>query len=85
MMETLECQRTQTANGQGADEDPLKIDRMLRIREVVNVVGLSRSSIYSHIRNGLFPKPLLIGARATAWRASDIRAWLDQRKPSDVT
>lgn len=54
-----------------------QIDPLHRRKVVENVTGLSRSSIYAKIAEGTFPRPVQIGARAVAWRASDIRAWMD--------
>ncbi len=52
---------------------------VLRRPEVEARVGLSRSSIYAFMAAGQFPKPIRLGARAVAWRASDIEAWLASR------
>ena len=53
-----------------------QIDPLHRRKVVENVTGLSRSSIYAKIAEGTFPRPVQIGARAVAWRSSDIRAWM---------
>lgn len=53
-----------------------KGDRILRFPEVVAKVNRPRSSIYLMINQGLFPKPVKIGARAVGWRASTVDAWL---------
>lgn len=54
------------------------IDRLLRYREVEEVTGFRRSTIYFWMSKGLFPKPLKIG-RAIAWRERDIQQWMDER------
>lgn len=36
--------------------------------------GISRSTGIKLVSDGLFPKPFLIGARQTGWRASEIDA-----------
>lgn len=54
------------------------MDRLLRSREVEQVTGFRRSTIYSWMKKGLFPKPLRIG-RAIAWRERDIQKWMDER------
>lgn len=54
-----------------------QFDSLHRRKVVETVTGLSRSSIYAKIAEGTFPRPVQIGARAVAWRASDIRAWMD--------
>jgi prophage regulatory protein len=58
--------------------------RVLRRPSVQDMTGLGRSTLYEMMARGDFPKPVRIGARAVGWRESDIVAWLDSRKPSDV-
>ena len=54
-------------------------DRLLRLSEVRTRTALGRSTIYRKMRDGSFPKPLKIGARAVRWRESEIEAWLAAR------
>jgi len=54
-------------------------DRIIRRREVETLVGLSRSTIYSRMAQGTFPKPIPIGGRLVGWLSSDIQAWIDQQ------
>ncbi|MHB8388779.1 MAG: helix-turn-helix transcriptional regulator [Acidobacteriaceae bacterium] len=54
-------------------------EKFLRIQEVQKRVPFSRSSIYSKIRLGVFPKPINLGARAVAWLESDIDGWIEAR------
>lgn len=49
---------------------------VLRRKQVEQVVGLSRSTIYQRMRDGTFPKPVPLGGRAVGWRTSDIEAFL---------
>ena len=49
-------------------------DRLLRRRQVEEITGMSRSTIYKMMQNGEFPRPVRIGPAAVRWRASDIRA-----------
>jgi prophage regulatory protein len=41
--------------------------------------GLSRSQTYAKIRDGSFPAPISLGARAVGWLESDIDAWLESQ------
>jgi len=52
---------------------------ILRMRDVVNATGLSRSTIYHMIKTNEFPRPIRLGQRAVGWLQSDITSWLDQR------
>lgn len=49
---------------------------VLRLPAVITRCGLSRSLIYSGVKSGDFPKPILIGKRAVAWLESEIESWL---------
>lgn len=57
----------------------LNSNRLLRLEVVMNFTGLSKSSIYSFIKNGLFPNPIKIGKRAVAWRSDELQDWLKSR------
>ncbi|CAE08180.1 conserved hypothetical protein [Parasynechococcus marenigrum WH 8102] len=42
------------------------------------MTGLSRSTIYSHMSQGLFPKQSKVGTRIAVWLESDILSWIEQ-------
>ena len=48
----------------------------LRLPDVVALAGLRSSTIYDLIRDGKFPAPHKITARASGWRTSEINHWL---------
>ena len=52
---------------------------ILRIRAVSARTGLSRSSIYLKIKEGTFPRPISLGARAVGFLSTDIDYWLSER------
>jgi len=53
---------------------------VLRLPSVKSVTGLSRSTIYRRISQGLFPKPISLGSsRAVGWLSSDIQSWIDNQ------
>ena len=54
-------------------------NRILRLPEVIEKVGLSRSSIYSRIHEGRFPSPVSLGGRAVGWLSSELEAWIDEQ------
>ncbi len=54
-------------------------ERLLRRRNVEEITGLSRSSIYRLMQEGEFPRPVRVGPTAVRWRESDITAWLESR------
>lgn len=52
---------------------------ILRRPEVERRTGLSRSTIYLHIQQNRFPKPIKLGARAVGWLQCEIDEWLTSR------
>jgi prophage regulatory protein len=54
-------------------------DRTLRIAQVIELTGLSRSTIYAMVKSGDFPENHPIGSRAVAWREADVLEWLRDR------
>jgi prophage regulatory protein len=53
--------------------------QLYRLPAVKYQTGLGRSSIYDGVSKGTFPSPIKIGARAVAWLADEIAAWIDAR------
>ena len=51
------------------------IKKIYRLSEVMDMTGLSRSSIYLRISTNEFPKPVKLGRRAVGWPEESIIAW----------
>ena len=45
---------------------------ILRLPAIETGTGLSRSTIYLRIEEGLFPKPVSLGGRAVGWPANEV-------------
>ncbi len=52
--------------------------RIIRLPQVIDRVGLARPTIYRYIRAGLFPKQIKIG-RQSGWIESEIESWINER------
>ena len=52
---------------------------ILRLPQVKNQTGLSRSAIYQRIADGAFPKQIDLGGRAVGWLEADIQNWIKHR------
>ncbi len=66
-----------------APEDDNKLpDRVLRIAEVEDMVGMSEATIWREIQTGQFPPALRLSARCRGWRLSDLLSWLATRPPA---
>ena len=53
--------------------------RLLRIRQVMQVTGLSRMTIYRLERAGNFPQRRRLGMNSVAWLEGDVSQWVDSR------
>lgn len=51
-------------------------DRIIRIKTVLEVTGLSRSTLYRKMAAGSFPKQVKISDRCTGWRQSAVNEWM---------
>lgn len=59
--------------------DPLTQERFVRLPEVMQLTGISKTTVYDYIRRGAFPKQYHLTARISAWKLSEITAWLQTR------
>ena len=50
--------------------------RIIRLKEVIDSTGLARSTIYKHIGEGTFPKPVSLGDRCVGWVDSEVHDWI---------
>jgi prophage regulatory protein len=54
-------------------------NRFLRLPEVVERTGYSRTSIYRAAAAGKFPAPIKTGARMSAWLEHEVDRWKADR------
>ncbi|WP_186083486.1 AlpA family phage regulatory protein [Burkholderia gladioli] len=54
-------------------------NRVVRMRPLIERVGLSKSEIYRRIQGGTFPRPIALGVRAVGWLERDVELWLTTR------
>ena len=52
-------------------------DRLLKVKDVQEILQLSRSAVYAAIRAGLLPKPIKIG-KSARWKASVIAGMVEK-------
>ena len=52
---------------------------ILRLPEVKAQTGLSRSTIYSRVKNNSFPSPISLGPRSVGWVEAEIQEWLQEQ------
>lgn len=52
-------------------------DRLLKVKDIQEILQLSRSAVYAAIRAGFLPKPIKIG-KSARWKASVITGMVDK-------
>jgi prophage regulatory protein len=50
--------------------------RFLRLPEVMNITGLSRSTVYRLAGRGEFPEQFKLSTRTAAWDAAEVQQWM---------
>ena len=53
-----------------------RLDRFMRVEEVLYVTGMSCSTLYRKIGRGTFPRQVNLGVNMVAWRESQIADWM---------
>ena len=53
-------------------------DRILRMPQVVEMVGLCRASIYNKMRDDAFPRQVKLG-RLSGWLESEVQGWIREQ------
>ena len=53
--------------------------QIYRIKDVIKVTGLSRSTIYRLMDQDRFPKPIKLSQRIVGFLEQDIEQWIQER------
>lgn len=53
--------------------------KILRLKAVMEMTGLARSTIYKYMSDGQFPKQTKLGLRSVGWLHQEVEAWLTER------
>jgi len=53
--------------------------RILRLKEVIHLTGLSKSTIYDRMQTGDFPKAVPLGGRIVGWSDEEINGWIQSK------
>jgi prophage regulatory protein len=54
------------------------LNRMLRLPEVVELTGLSPTTLWRRERNGEFPRRRRLGSTLVAWRSDEVAEWMER-------
>ncbi|GHB67690.1 hypothetical protein GCM10008107_16420 [Psychrosphaera saromensis] len=54
------------------------VERIIRIDEMMQLLRVSRSTLYRRVKSGSFIKPVTINNKTKGWKQSDYERWLSQ-------
>ena len=58
---------------------PQQLQLFIRLPEVRQKVGMSKSYIYDLITQDKFPKPVKVSSRISCWVAAEVDQWVQER------
>ena len=61
---------------------PQLTDCFIRRPTILKATGLTDSTLFHLVRNGVFPRPYKLSSRISAWKLSEVQAWMDSRQRS---
>ena len=50
--------------------------KLMKLPAVLTRVAISRSKLYANVKEGTFPAPISLGARAIAWVEEEVEQWI---------
>lgn len=53
--------------------------RIIRLKEVMKMTGLGRSTVYKYVAENVFPKPISLGDRCVGWLESEVLGWISSK------
>ena len=56
----------------------------VRLPQILEIFPVSKSSWWEGCRSGIFPKPVKLGPRTSAWRVEDIRALMERINTASI-
>jgi len=53
--------------------------KFMRLKEVMEMTGLARATVYKYFANNQFSESVSLGDRAVAWLESEVEEWMLER------
>jgi prophage regulatory protein len=66
-------------NHQNMAEALPKNERILRMHQITDLTGLSKSTLYLYMKQGKFPRSIPIGERSRGFVESQVQEWINQK------
>lgn len=53
--------------------------RLIKLKEVLHITGLSRSTVYRFMSSGGFPMKVELGGNSVAWVENEVEEWISEK------
>ena len=53
--------------------------KLLRLRDVIKMTSLTRTTIYNYMSEGKFPKNIHLGPKISVWIEREIQEWINSK------
>lgn len=53
--------------------------KVLRLRQVLEITGLSKSTLYLYIQNREFPTQVQLGPKRVGWIEEEVQGWIKRK------
>jgi prophage regulatory protein len=53
--------------------------KFYRVNQLIQILSISKSTIWSWVNKGVFPKPHKLGENVTVWSAEEVDEWIKSR------
>jgi predicted DNA-binding transcriptional regulator AlpA len=57
----------------------------VRLPLLLQLIPFSRATVWRKVKEGKFPRPVKLSEHVTAWRAEDLRAWMERANQAGVS
>lgn len=74
----MTTQTITTATNTSSSSSELLNDKLVDMKFITKLTGLTDKWFYKLIQDGQFPKPIKLG-RSSRWLASEVHSWLEQK------
>ena len=67
------------SGGEAPAPKAANLDKIIRIKDVLELTGLSRTTLWRLEKKGQFPARLPLTAGSVGWRLREIKKWVDEK------
>lgn len=53
--------------------------KFIKLRDVMELTSLARSTIYKFVAEGRFPRQVILGGNCVAWVEAEVIEWLEDK------